>query len=168
MGWISLWAQLILAIISGVMLLCVGGSAAMSKPMPGAGPNPGTGGGILFATISLGFLVYGVFQSWQVVKLGRKLKESNPDIRPKKTATVRLLWTSLMFRGVGLMMSVIAAEAIAGILLEKSLAAVATFFSQAQPVPPLDIFLVLANTHLITAHFIGLAVTLWLLNRIDR
>jgi hypothetical protein len=40
--------------------------------------------------------------------------------------------------------------------------------AQLQIVQPLDIFLVLANTHLLTAHFIGVSATLWLLNRIDR
>ncbi len=171
-GWISLWAQLVLAIISGVIFIFAGVAAAMGRSAIGENAtNPATGGGVFFAIISLGILFYGIFQSFQCVKTGRRLKETNPNLRPKKTDTVNFLWRSLMIRGVGLLFGVVAAEAIAGVLLGKSFMAVGAIFSpgaQLQIVQPLDIFLVLANTHLLTAHFIGVSATLWLLNRIDR
>jgi hypothetical protein len=171
-GWISLWAQLILAIISGVIFVFAGAAAAMGRSAAGdSAGNPATGGGVFFAIISLGILFYGIFQSFQCVKTGRRLKENNPNLRPKKTDTVNFLWRSLTIRGVGLLFGVVAAEAIAGVLLGKSFMAVGAIFSPGaalQIVQPLDIFLVLANTHLLTAHFIGLIATLWLLNRIDR
>jgi Protein of unknown function (DUF3611) len=171
-GWISLWAQLVLAIISGVIFVFAGVAAAMGRSAAGDNAtNPATGGGVFFAIISLGVLFYGIFQSFQCVKTGRRLRETNPNLRPKKIDTVNFLWRSLMIRGVGLLFGVVAAEAIAGVLLGKSFMAVGAIFSpgaQLQIVQPLDIFLVLANTHLLTAHFIGVSATLWLLKRIDR
>jgi Protein of unknown function (DUF3611) len=171
-GWISLWAQLVLAIISGVIYIFAGVAAAMGRSAAGNNAtNPATGGGVLFAIVSLMILFYGIYQSFQCVQTGRRLRDSNPSLRPKKTDTVNFLWRSLTIRGSGLLFAVIAAEAIAGVLLGKSFMAVGAVFSpgaQLQIVQPLDIFLVLANTHLLTAHFIGVSATLWLLNRIDR
>ena len=66
------------------------------------------------------------------------------------------------------------AEAITGTLLAKSLAqaqgGVAIYDPQFinRLIQPLDIFVVLANTHTITAHFAGIVVSLWLYSRINR
>lgn len=170
-GWISLWIQLVLAVISGVIFAFAGVALAMGRANAGNETNPATGGGVLFAIVSLLVLLYGLYQSFQCVKIGRRLKETNPNLRPKKSETVSFLWRTLLIRGVGLALAVVAAEAIAGVLLGKSFMAVGAIFSpgaQLQIVQPLDIFLVLANTHLITAHFMGTTATMWLLNRIDR
>lgn len=169
-GWVSLWVQAVLAIISGVIFAFAGVALAMGRSTSGDGAaNPATGGGVLFALISLGILCYGIYQSFGYVRLGRSLKDSNPNLRPKKLETIRLLWRSLTIQGGGLMMAVVAAEAIAGVLLGKSLMAVGSIFSGSPLsfIQPLDMFLVLANTHLITAHFVGVASTLWLLKQID-
>jgi Protein of unknown function (DUF3611) len=170
-GWVSFWVQAVLAIISGVIFVFAGVALAMGRSASGESTaNPATGGGVLFALVSLVILFYGIYQSFEYVRLGRKLKDQNPNLRPKKVDTIRLLWRSLTVRASGLMMAVVAAEAIAGVLLGKSFQAVGAIFSpgsQLQLIQPLDIFLVLANTHLITAHFIGAISTLWLLKQID-
>lgn len=170
-GWLSFWVQTVLAIIAGVIFAFAGVALAMGRSSAGENAsNPATGGGVFFALISLGILFYGIYQSFDYVRVGRSLKAQNPNLRPKKSDTIRLLWRSLTIRGIGLMMAVIAAEAIAGVLLGKSFMAVGAIFSpgaQLQLIQPLDIFLVLANTHLITAHFVGVTSTLWLLKQID-
>ncbi|MBD2327155.1 DUF3611 family protein [Alkalinema sp. FACHB-956] len=173
-GWVSFWAQLVLAIISGlIFIFAVLSAAAFSRSAtPGASAaNPGTGGGIFFATCSLFVLAYCIYRSFQYVQLGRRLQETNPSFRPKKSETVQFLWRSLLVRGVGLLLAVMAAEAITGVLLGKAFLSMGAIFNPLainQIIQPLDIFLVLANTHLITAHFIGSAASLWLLNRINR
>ena len=162
-GWVSFWVQTVLAIISGVIFAFAGVAGDSAS-------NPATGGGVVFALVSLGILFYGIYQSFDYVRMGRRIREENPNLRPKKSDTIKLLWRSLTIRGVGLLMAVVAAEAIAGVLLGKSFMAVGAIFSpgsQLQLIQPLDIFLVLANTHLITAHFVGVSSTLWLLKRID-
>ena len=170
-GWVSFWVQAVLAIISGVIFAFAGVALAMGRQTAGeSAANPATGGGVLFALVSLGILLYGIYQSFDYVRMGRRIREENPNLRPKKSDTIKFLWRSLTIRGVGLLMAVVAAEAIAGVLLGKSFMAVGAIFSpgsQLQLIQPLDIFLVLANTHLITAHFVGVGSTLWLLKRID-
>ena len=170
-GWVSFWVQTVLAIISGVIFAFAGVALAMGRQAAGdSASNPATGGGVVFALVSLGILFYGIYQSFGYVRMGRRIREENTNLRPKKSDTIKLLWRSLTIRGVGLLMAVVAAEAIAGVLLGKSFMAVGAIFSpgsQLQLIQPLDIFLVLANTHLITAHFVGVGSTLWLLKRID-
>lgn len=170
-GWVSLWVQAVLAVISGVIFAFAGVALSMGRPSAGDGAaNPATGGGVVFALVSLGILFYGIYQSFDCVRMGRRIQEPNPSLRPKKLDTIKSLWRSLTIRGVGLLMAVVAAEAIAGVLLGKSFMAVGAIFSpgsQLQLIQPLDIFLVLANTHLITAHFVGVSSTLWLLKQID-
>ena len=153
MGWMSLWAQLVLAVISGVIYIFAGVAAAMGRSAAGNNAtNPATGGGVLFAIVSLMILFYGIYQSFQFVQTGRRLRDSNPSLRPKKTDTVNFLWRSLTIRGTGLLFAVIAAEAIAGVLLGKSFMAVGAGFSIGAPlqiVQPLDIFLVSSNFNFI-------------------
>lgn len=170
-GWVSLWVQAILAVISGVIFAFAGVALSMGRQTAGdSAANPATGGGVVFAVVSLFILFYGIYQSFDYVRMGRRIREENPNLRPKKLDTIKFLWRSLTIRGVGLLMAVVAAEAIAGVLLGKSFMAVGAIFSpgsQLQLIQPLDIFLILANTHLITAHFVGVSSTLWLLKRID-
>jgi Protein of unknown function (DUF3611) len=57
-------------------------------------------------------------------------------------------------------------------LLGKSLSQPQALFNPAvnfnQFIQPLDIFVVLANTHAMLAHFLGLIAALWLLDRINK
>lgn len=172
-GWVSFWAQLVLAIVSGVIFIFAASAAALPKQTAAGVPasNPGTGGGLFFAVCSLLVLIYGIYRSIQYVYLGRRLQESNPNLRPKKADTIKFLWLSIVIRGAGLLLAVMAGEAITGILLGKAFSSLGAALNPLlinQIIQPLDIFLVLANTHLITAHFIGVAASLWLLNRINR
>jgi hypothetical protein len=166
-GWISLWSQVVLAIVSGAIFVFGGlASLAKNKVTGSAGPN---GGGLFLAVLSLLVLLYGIYQSFQYVKIGRKLKDNNPELRPKKADTIQFLWTSLMIRGIGMALAIFSAEAIAGVLLGKALTSLGGLLNAGtQLVQPLDIFLLLGNTHTVTAHFIGGVATLFLLNRINR
>jgi hypothetical protein len=164
-GWISLWSQVVLAIVSGAIFVFGGlASLAKNKVTGSAGPN---GGGLFLAVLSLLVLLYGIYQSFHYVKIGRKLKDNNPELRPKKADTIQFLWTSLMIRGIGMALAIFSAEAIAGVLLGKALTSLG-LLNTGQLVQPLDIFLLLGNTHTVTAHFIGGVATLFLLNRINR
>jgi hypothetical protein len=72
-----------------------------------------------------------------------------------------------------MLLTIVGAQAIVGSILAKSL-------SQPQGalglgtldlnrfVQPLDLFVVQANTNTIAAHFVGIAASLWLFNRVNR
>jgi hypothetical protein len=74
---------------------------------------------------------------------------------------------------VGLLLSLLGAQAIVGALLAKSLTLPQTGLGVYQIDPSrtirtLDILVVQANTNTVAAHFAGLVGSLWLLNRINR
>jgi hypothetical protein len=164
-GWAGFWLQLVLAVVASLIFL-------FAIPLASTGAsNPGTGGSLLFAVGGL-FVLYGsTYWSFRYVTTSRKLK--NPDLRPKKAETIKLVQWGLMSSILGMGASVMAAESIAGTLLGKSLSSTlgfATFSADAlsKIIQPLDILIVLANTHIITAHFIGIVSALWLLDQLSK
>ncbi len=164
-GWAGFWLQLVLAVVSSLIFL-------FSLPFASTGAsNPGTGGSLLFAVGGLLILYGSTYWSFRYVMTSRQLK--NPDLRPKRTETIKIVRLGLLCSILGMGSSVMGAESIGGTLLGKSLSMVlpgAIFSADAlsKIIQPLDIFIVLANTHTITAHFIGIVCSLWLLDRLDR
>ncbi len=164
-GWTGFWLQLVLAVVSSLIFL-------FALPFASAGAaNPGTGGSLLFAVGGLLVLYGSTYWSFRYVLTSRRLK--NPDLRPKKAETIQLVQWGLLASTLGMGSSVLGAESIGGTLLGKSLSSVTSFalFSPdalSKIIQPLDIFIVLANTHTITAHFIGIVGSLWLLNQLNK
>ena len=164
-GWAGFWLQLILAVVSSLIFL-------FALPFASTGAtNPGTGGSLLFAVGGLLVLYGSTYWSFRYVITSRKLR--NPEIRPKKAETIKIVRWGLLSSVLGMGSSVLGAESIAGTLLGKSLSSVTSFalFSPdalSKIIQPLDIFIVLANTHTITAHFIGIVGSLWLLSQLNK
>jgi hypothetical protein len=69
--------------------------------------------------------------------------------------------------------TLLGAEATVGALLAKALSqpqGAAVFGAPggvSQYVQPLDIFVIQANTNILLAHFVGLVLTLWIMNSLD-
>ena len=169
-GWASFWAQLVLGVVAAVIL----GFASLSPGVAaGQQRNVGTGLGIFFAVIAVIALGASIFWAFRYIRISRQLQSSNPNNRPRKADTVQLLRLGLSINLVGLLVSLIGAQAIVGALVAKSLTlpqgGVGVF--QVDPsriIRPLDIFVVQANTNTVAAHFAGLIGSLWLLNRVNR
>ena len=164
-GWAGFWLQLVLAVVSTLIFL-------FAAPFASTGAsNPGTGGSLVFALVGLLVLYVSIFWSFRYITTSRKLK--NPDLRPKRADTIKLVQWGLMSSIIGMGSSVMGAESIAGTLLGKSLSSAVSFgmFSPdalSKIIQPLDIFIVLANTHTITAHFVGIVSALWLLTKLNK
>ncbi len=165
-GWIGFWSQLVLAIVSTaifVFAIAISGSSAN---------NPATGGSLLFSVGGLLALYGSTFWSFNYMNIARKLK--NPDLRPKKADTIQTIRLGIILSVIGMGLSVMGAESISGTLLAKSFSSISVsmgFFNTdalRKIIDPLDISIVLANTHTITAHFIGIVSSLWLLNKITK
>jgi Protein of unknown function (DUF3611) len=165
-GWAGFWSQLILAVVSTaifIFAILISGNSAN---------NPATGGSLLFSIGGLLGLYGSTFWSFNYMKIARKLK--NPDLRPKKAETIQTIRFGIMLSAIGMGLSVMGAESISGTLLAKSFSSIETkmgFFNPSalsKIIDPLDISIVLANTHTITAHFIGMVSSLWLLNKISK
>ena len=165
-GWICFWVQLVLAVISGIILLFA--SLIASQETGTSGTSPGTGGGLIFAWAGLLVLGFSTYLSFRYTRLAQQLKSAT--VRPNRAETVKQIRMTLISNMVGMTLTLIGAEAINGILLGKALSQPRGFF---QPsinlqdfIQPLDIFIVLANTHTIVAHFIGIVVSMWLIDQI--
>ncbi|MDX2230329.1 MAG: DUF3611 family protein [Leptolyngbyaceae cyanobacterium bins.349] len=175
-GWISLWSQVVLVIISTIILIVA--AAAIRAPvvnpaLPGvaipAAPNPsaGVGGFLTFGAIAvMGFTIYWAFR---YVLIGRQLRRDAPA-RPKKSEVTQLIRLGLLGSLAGMLLGILGSFAIIGtvavIAFRQGPGFVAA--SPTQAVNSLDILVVQASVNLILAHFLGLVGSLWLLYRMNR
>ena len=171
-GWVSFWVQLVLAVVAAIILLFAIPFAIPSTTAAGNSTSAGTGGGVFFAICGLLVLGYSVFRAFRFTRLSRQLRSPANAVRPKKVDTIKQVQFTLVSNLVGMLLTLVGAEAISGTLLAKSLAQPQALFGAAVDVgkfiQPLDIFVVLANTHATVAHFVGIVGTLWLLDRIHK
>ncbi|MBV8887377.1 MAG: DUF3611 family protein [Chroococcidiopsidaceae cyanobacterium CP_BM_RX_35] len=167
-GWASLWIQLVLGIISVIVLLF----ASFSRGVAGAQnqQSSGTGFGIFFAVVGVATLGLGGYLAFRYTRIGRQLQSPNASQRPRKADAIRILWFGLLVNLVGMSLTIVGAQAIAGALLLRSLSLPqgvgAVLSNPAEVIRPVDIFVVQANTNIVAAHFAGLVASLVLLNRV--
>ena len=162
-GLVGFWVQLVLGVVSTVMLLL---AVTNSKERS----SPGTGFSLFCAACGLICLVVGIYFSFKYGKIAERFEKKNTT-RPKKSNTLKLIQIGLITSLIGMFLTIIGAEAIAGIVLSKILAfgqgeVLAT--SNKEFVNPLDLLIVQANINVIAAHFAGLVSSLWLLHRITK
>lgn len=102
-------------------------------------------------------------------KIGRKIENRDPALRPKKSETIRLIRIGLIFNLVGMVFAIIGAETLVGLALAKLLTLAPQLISPnpQQFVNSLDLLIIQANTNTITAHFTGIVTSLILLDRIS-
>ncbi len=168
-GWISFWIQLVLAVISIIVLLF----ASLSRNVgPQNEQSLGTGFGIVLAVSGVVTLGLGVYFAFRYTRIGKSLKSPHSNQRPRKADTVQILRLGLIVNLVGILLTILGAQAIAGTLLVRSLSIPqgvgAAIYNAQQNIRPLDIFVVQANTNTVAAHFVGLVASLFLLNRVHR
>ncbi len=170
-GWIGFWAQVVLGVVAGAIFLFV----LLFTSSEGNGNAQGSDGtipGVFLAILGLLLLGLSIFWSFRYTRLARQLATTDSSKRPKKADTIQLLRRGLYVNLIGMGVSLLGAEAITGILFFKSLKSQTAGFMNPQRIndliEPLDIYVVLANTHTIVAHFIGLVASLLLLSVITR
>ncbi|WP_071515375.1 DUF3611 family protein [Geitlerinema sp. PCC 9228] len=170
-GWIGFWAQVVLGVVAAVIFLFV----LLFGSSEGNGNTQGSNGtlpGLFLAVVGLLFLGLSIFWSFRYTRLARQLATADSSSRPTKADTIQLLRRGLYVNLIGMGVSLMGAESITGILFFKSLRSQTAGFINPRRIndliEPLDIYVVLANTHTIVAHFIGLVAALLLLSVITR
>lgn len=165
-GWACFWSQLVLAVISALILVFA------LFALPNSQANAGSGGGLLFAGLGLAALGFSIYLAFRYPQLARKLRSATPSQRPTRADTTQQVRMALISNMTGMLLTLLGAESINGILLAKSLSQPTSLFQATgnlrEFIQPLDIFLVLGNTHTIFAHFLGIAAALLLLNEIHK
>jgi hypothetical protein len=168
-GWVCFWAQAVLAVVAGLILLLAIPSTLSSSATQ---TSAGTGGGVLLAVCGLLVLGYSAYRAFSFTRLSRKLRSPATGVRPKKADTIQQVRLTLMSNLSGMLLTLLGAEAIGGTLFVKSISQPQVLFGAAVDfsrfIQPLDIFVVLANIHATVAHFVGIVGSLWLLDRINK
>ncbi|MBD2462915.1 DUF3611 family protein [Oscillatoria sp. FACHB-1407] len=179
-GWISFWAQIVLAVVSAGVLSFASLNLNANAPRPSIPTAPGvtpvatdnsiTGFGFFFAVCGLVVLFIGAYWAFRYTRLSRRLATSNTQIRPKRGDAVQALRIGLLINLVGMLLTILGAQAIVGALVAKSMSQGFAVFAGSIPpyISPLQIFLVQANINTIMAHFVGVGSTLWLIQTMNR
>lgn len=169
-GWISFWSQLVLGVVSTVVLIVANFSRGTGDATGAS--KVGTGFGVFFAVCGLVALGISIYWAFRYVRIARQLRDPNTSLRPSKADTIQLLQLGIMLNLVGMLLTIVGAEAIVGGLIARSIAqpqAYPLYGNNAIPIiRPLDFFVVQANTNTIAGHFAGLVSSFWLLSRVNR
>ncbi|AFY76414.1 Protein of unknown function (DUF3611) [Pleurocapsa sp. PCC 7327] len=165
-GWICFWVQIVLGVISTLALLL-----AVPSLLGNDERSQGTGVGVFFAICGLITLGVCIYYSFRYTNIAKLLNNPNPAIRPKKADTIKVIRIGLTTNILGLLFSIMGTQAVVGSVLVKSLQqspGLGVGGASARFVLPVDMFSIQANTTAITAYFVGIVTSLWLLNRITR
>jgi len=165
-GWGSFWVQAALGTVSSLTLafavLALNGQTNAS--------NIERGAGVSFAFGGLIALYLGIFWAFRYTRIAQQLRGGSAGGRPKKAETLKLLQIGIIINLVGMLLIIVASEAVVGALFLKtaSQSQGVILTEQSNIVNSIDILVVLATTNAIAAHYAGLATSLWLLWRTTR
>jgi hypothetical protein len=164
-GNIGFWLQVILGVVAAIILL-------FSSAVLGGGESNAQKAGSAFAlfcaTAGILTLAVSCFFFWRYKKIGRAIQNPNLAQRPKKQYTIKLVKFGLLANLTGMFISLIGAEAFAGLLYSKAarIPIGAAVFDTPRLIEPVEIMLLLGNVHTIFSHFAGIVIGLWLLDRL--
>ena len=165
-GNIGFWFQLVLGVVSAVILLLAGaGSGSQDQT------SPGIGFGLFSAACGLVALAIAIYFSFRYTGIAKQLRDPDPAKRPNKVDTIKVIKIGLIVNLTGMLLTIIGAEAIVGIVLDKSLKNPPGALANLDPsklVNSIDLLVIQANTNTIFAHFAGIISSLTLLNRISK
>jgi hypothetical protein len=164
-GRISFWLQIVLGVISAVLLLIASASLFGNQQR-----TQGIEIGILCAFVGVVLIGAGIYFSWRYIRISNLMQVSDSSSRPRKADTLQVIRYGLIVNLTGMFFAILGAEALAGIVLVKSLSVPQGIFNQdfSKFVNSVDLLIVQANTNTIAAHFSGIVSTLWLLSRITK
>lgn len=131
-----------------------------------------TGGGLVFAALSLLVLLVSLFWFFRYTKTAQRFQDANN--RPSKADTIKMLRSGVKINAIGLAFGILGAETLLFSLTLKSFGILNPFAIQGAvygnsslaqiAVQPIDALLSFANTQTIFAHFVGLVCSSWLLS----
>lgn len=167
-GWVSFWAQVVLAVVASGVLLFSGVNLSFRAQ---GSTNPGAGMGLLFSVLGVVAVYVSAYWAFRYTRLGRRLL--GQGTRPTPKDALQSIRIGLMISLGGMLVTLLGGQALIGSLIGKALSQPQNtgFFvpnNINQYVEAFDIFVVQANINTLLAHFISLSATLWLLRTVNR
>lgn len=117
-GWISFWIQVVLGVVAGGILLF---ASATFGARSGDTSNPGTGTGLILASLGLIAVFVSAFWSFRYAQLGRRLRSRDASKRPSPKDALQALRIGLIISMVGMLVTLMGGQALIGSLLGKAL-----------------------------------------------
>lgn len=170
-GILSFWLQVIFgAGVVVTLVFAITGRAfnqQVVQAIPGVpadanlGATPGLGVGVFWAIAGLVVTLFNVYIAYRLSRFGRRLRNRNPEVHPKKAVVKQILQLGAIAGAIGLLVTILGTGATLGVLLAKSitLPQVAAIYNPARAIRSIDIFVALANMNGIAANFIALIST---------
>ncbi len=125
-----------------------------------SGVTPGLGIGVFWAIAGLVVTLFNVYIAFRLSRFGRRLRNRNPDVHPKKADVKQILQLGAIAGAIGLLVTILGAGATLGVLLAKSITQPQfALYNPARAIRSIDIFVALANMNGIAANFIALIST---------
>jgi Protein of unknown function (DUF3611) len=156
-GWISLWLQVALTLVSAIILLVFS-------------PQTNLGVGVVLTVCSMLGLLFNIYWAWsRYITIGRRLQDVAG--RPKRADVNQSLVNGLVASLFGGLLAMLGALSIVGLLAVKAANQSIGSFVNTDPskmVRISDILVLQANMNVILAQFSAIAASLWLLNRLGR
>jgi len=163
-GGLSFWVQLGLAFASILTLLFAASGRKFSSDA-----SSGIGIGIFWSVCSFLILWVTIFFAFRYTRIAKGLLRE-PDIHwhPRKAETVQLLRLGIIVGFIGILLGLFGAGSSLGVLVAKTVSQPPgmAITNPNRIVRALDVFVVVANFNLITAHFVGAATSMWLLEKL--
>lgn len=181
-SWSSFLFQVGLGAISSVLLLLAISGRNFNQtiaPPPGV-PNvgvtptqattPGLGIGIFWAICGILVLLFSSYLAFRLIRFSKRLRHPNSDIHPKRAKVVQVLRLGVITGLIGMLLMILGMGATIGVLLSKSIAQPqgVAIYDPNRIIRSLDVFVAAASTTGITAHFIGMVVSLGIFNWLHR
>ncbi len=163
-GWLSFWTQLGLA-FSSIVILMVAASGKKFSP----DTSTGLGIGVFWSVCSFLVLSMTIFFAFRYTRIAKGLfREPDAHLHPRKADTIELLRFAVILGFVGILLGLFGAASSLGVLIAKTISQPPgiAITNPNRIVRALDVFVVLANFNLITAHFVGAASSMWLLEKL--
>ncbi|MDB9304333.1 DUF3611 family protein [Nodularia spumigena CS-591/12] len=164
-GWVLLWVQLALALVSGLLLLFSSTGRNFANQ-----PNPGLGIGVIWAIIGILLLLFSVFWDFRYTRIGRRLGNINPTLHPSKADTTRAIRMGILVSLVGIFIAILGAGTSVSVLVAKAVSQPpgVAITDPNKIIRALDVFIVVANINGIAAHFVGTVASIWLLEKVHQ
>ena len=169
-GWVSFWVQIVSGVIA-TLLFVTSLLGLQSVSNRGGVENAAAGSGFLLAALGLVAVYVGAFWAFQYTRFARKLKSSNPDLRPKPKNAAKMITTGLCISVLGMFFGLLGSGGVVGGLMLKVISQPPSNIAIANPtlaVEPLDVFLVQATINTLISHFAGIVGSLWLSWKINK
>lgn len=164
LGWLSFWLELGLAFISGLVLLLAASGRQFSPDT-----HTGIGIGIFWSICSLLVLCPSIAFAFRYIRIGKGLlRDPQVHWHPRKADVIKLLRLGTILGFIGVLLSLLGAGTSIGVLVAKTVSQPPgmAITDPNRLVRALDVYVVLANFNPIAAHFVSIATSVWLLDRI--